>query len=104
MHSPQEGLFCVRMCLVIQIHANGEQLPFSQLISHPSPLFWQVLYADNLGLGAWREGRAYPGALYSVLSCYLVSLMVIVTRENTSSVGFPSQRPLGVDKYISRTA
>lgn len=37
----------------------------------------------------------------SVLSCYRLSLMVIVTRESTSSVGFPSQRPVGVDKFVN---
>lgn len=38
---------------------------------------------------------------YSVLSCYLVSSTVIVTRESTSSVVFPTQGPLGVRKFIS---
>lgn len=36
-----------------------------------------------------------------MLSCYLVSSMVIVTQESTSSVGFPSQRPVGIDKFVN---
>ena len=27
--------------------------------------------------------------------------MVIVTQESTSSVGFPSQRPVGIDKFVN---
>lgn len=51
--------------------------------------------------GAWHKWQSSQHrVLYSVLSCYLVSLMVIVTQESTSSVGIPSRKPLGIDKFI----
>lgn len=53
--------------------------PFLHGISYQPPRCWQVLWAGNLG---WRLGandRADTGSLYSMLACYLVSSMVIVT-------------------------
>lgn len=68
-------------------------------VDFPLVLSWQVLSTDNLVTGLGTNGEVDTGLL---CPCYLVvSSMVIVTQETTSSVGVPSQRPLGIDKFIN---
>lgn len=69
----------------ISIHVHfGQSPPASQFpINFVCCGRWQR--ADDFGKGFGTSGQVYTGSLYSR---YLVSLMVIVTSETTSSVGF----------------